>query len=123
MKEQEKKLLTVSEVAAYLSIKEKTVYAKVAAGDIPHYKINHLIRFRLNEIDVWLGGCRQDKKSEAGEQKTRGKRRKTSGRTNDHFDKIVAKIIDVETDKYYSPDHGKSDRIEGLRKEVNNGSI
>ena len=123
MKEQEKKLLTVSEVAAYLSIKEKTVYAKVAAGDIPHYKINHLIRFRLNEIDVWLGGCRRDKKSEAEQQKTRGKRRKASGRANDHFDKIVAKIIDVETEKYYSPDYGKSDQSKGLRKEVNNGSI
>jgi len=121
--QQERRLLTVSEVAAYLSIKEKTVYAKAAAGEIPHYKINYLIRFRLDEIDAWLGGCRQDKKAEVGQQKTKGKRRKASGRTNDHFGKVVAKIIDSETDKYYSPDYGKSDQSKGLRKEANNGPI
>ncbi|MFA5181438.1 MAG: helix-turn-helix domain-containing protein [Syntrophales bacterium] len=120
---QERRLLTVSEIAAYLSIKQKTIYAKVEAREIPHFKIGHLIRFRLDEIDAWLGGCRQDKKPEAGQQKIKGKRRKTSGRTNDYFGKIVTKIIDAETDKYYSLDYGKSDQSKGLRKEVEHGPI
>ena len=122
-KQQERKLLTVSEVAAYLSIKEKNIYAKVEAREIPHYRIGRLIRFRLDEIDTWLGGCRNYNKPEAGQQKTKGKRRRAAGRSNDHFNKIVGKIIDTETDKYYSPDYGKSDRSKGLRKEVEHGSI
>jgi len=121
--QQERKLLTISEVSEYLSIKQKTIYAKVEAKGIPHYKIGRLVRFRLDEIDEWLGGCRQDKKTEAGQPKTKTKRRKKSGRTNDHFSKVVAKIIDAETDKYYSTDYGKSDQSKGLRKEANNGSI
>ncbi len=121
--QQDRKLLTVSDVAAYLSIKEKTVYAKVAAKEIPHYKLNYLIRFRLDEIDAWLGGCRQYKKPEAEQQKTRRKRKKASNRTNDHINKIAGKIIDEESNKYYSAEYGKSDRIEGPKKEINNGSI
>lgn len=121
--QQEGKLLTISEVSTYLSIKQKTIYAKVEAGEIPHYRIGRLIRFRLDEIDAWLGGCKNYNKPEAGQQKTKEKRKKASRRSNEHFDKIVGKIIDAETDKYYSPDYGKSDRSKGLRKEANNGSI
>jgi len=120
--EQEKKLLTIAEVAAYLSIKQKTIYAKVESGEIPHYRIGRLIRFRLDDIDAWLMGCRNRNQSAVKPQKTE-RRRKSSQRSTDHFSKIITKTIDEETDKYYSPDHGKSDRIEDLKKEVQYESI
>lgn len=115
------KLLTIPELAAYLSIKQKTIYSKVEAGEIPHYRIGRLIRFRLDEIDTWLEGCRKKNQPEA-ESQTK-KRRRTSKRSTDHFSKIITKTIDAETDKYYSTNHGKSDRIEGPKEEINHGSI
>ena len=124
--------LTIIEVSTYLNIKTKNLYAIVESGDVPHYKIGRLIRFKKEEIDNWMEGNRAGRKESGGsssssneeqQKKTKGKRRKTSGRTNDHTNKMVAKIIDSETDKYYSAVYGRSDQIEDLRKEVNNGIV
>jgi excisionase family DNA binding protein len=120
--EQEKKLLTIVEVAAYLNIKQKTLYLKVESGEIPHYRIGRLIRFRLEEVDTWLMGCRSENRPAIKPQKTE-RRRKSSKHLTDHFSKIITKTIDEEVDKYYSAKHGKSDRIEGLRKEVSDGTL
>ena len=38
-------------------------------------------------------------------------------------DKIVKKTIDEVTEKRYNRNRGKSDRIEGLGKEVKNGAL
>ncbi|HQQ88558.1 MAG TPA: helix-turn-helix domain-containing protein, partial [Smithellaceae bacterium] len=99
--EQENKLLTISDISEYLNIKEKTVYAKVESGEIPHYRIGRLIRFRLEDIDAWLDGCRNRNQPAVGGHKTRGKGRKSSKRSGDHFSKIIRKTIDDETGKYY----------------------
>jgi excisionase family DNA binding protein len=115
-------LLTVPELSAYLGIKIKTLYAKIEAGEIPHYRLGRLIRFRLDEINAWLEGCRKDISQTTGQSKSR-KRKKPSPRSNDHVSAIIAKTIDGEREKYYASEYGKSDRIEGLRKEVNNGTI
>lgn len=117
------KLLTISELAAYLNIKVKTIYAKVEAGEIPHYRIGRLVRFRLAEIDAWLMDCRGKNPQAPKQQKAGSRRRKSSKQSNDHFSKIITKTIDEETDKYYSVANGKSDRIEGPKQEVNYGSI
>jgi len=116
-------LITTEKLSIYLSIKVKTIYAKVEAGEIPHYRIGRLIRFRLDEIDAWLEGCRKKNQPEAEQQKIKSNRRKSSKRSTDHFSKIITKTIDAETDKYYHTDNGKSDRIKGPKEEVNNGSL
>ncbi len=52
-----------------------------------------------------------------------------SGRESAHvqgnilIDKLIRKVIDQGKNKVYNFNHGKSDRIEGPRKERNNGSI
>lgn len=120
VRQDEKKLLTILEISSYLSIKQKTLYAKVESGEIPHYRIGHLVRFRLDEINAWLEGCRR---GDAQKIPTPKKRRIAKGRTGGSFDKIVTKIIDEETGKYYPASYGKSDRIEDLGKEVNHGPV
>ena len=117
------KLLTISEVAVYLNMKVKTIYAKVESGEIPHYRIGRLVRFRLAEIDAWLGDCSSEKRQATGQQKPGSRRRKPSKRSTDLFSRIITKTIDDETDKYYSVANGESDRIEGPKQEVEHGSI
>jgi len=115
-------LLSVPELAVYLNIKPKTLYAKAEAGEIPHYRIGRIIRFRLDEINNWLEGCRNDR-PQIVEQKRSVKRKTRLRRPNDHMSSLISKAIDEEHKKYYSVDHGKSDRIEGLGKEVHNDGI
>ena len=112
-------LMTIGECSNYINIKEKTIYSKVAAKQIPYYRIGGLIRFKKDEIDQWILTQRVGVCSDRPTGKTRAKSKAAKATA----DRIVRKIIDEETDKYYSTEYGKSDRIEGHRKEVNNGSI
>jgi len=122
-REDGKKLLTISDVSEYLNIKTKTLYAKVEAGDIPHYRIGRLVRFRLDEIDAWLEDCRSKDPQATEKHKSMSRKRKSSKHSTDLFSKIITKTIDEETDKYYSAHHGKSDRIKGPKQEVQHGSL
>ena len=119
----EKLLFDIEQISNYLSIKEKSIYAKVEKKEIPHYRIGNLIRFKKEEIDQWLESCRQGNKPEVGQQKIKKNRKKSSKLIKNHFDKIIGNIIEKETNTYYSIDYGKSDRIEAQEKENNYGSI
>lgn len=46
--------LTTKELASYLKLNEKTIYYLVAKGQIPHYRIGKLVRFKQDEIDTWM---------------------------------------------------------------------
>ncbi|MGP8154572.1 MAG: helix-turn-helix domain-containing protein [Smithella sp.] len=108
----------IEDLSIYLKVKTKTIYAMVT--DIPHYRIGKLIRFKKAEIDAWLENKRenvQDIKIQTREK------RKISDSSNKHIDRIIRKTIDQTKPEDYNSDYGKSDRIEGLRKEINNGSI
>jgi excisionase family DNA binding protein len=116
-------LFDIKQISQYLNIKEKTIYYKVESGEIPYYRIGGLIRFKKDEIDAWLEACRSKNRQAAAQHKPRNRRRKSSKHSTDRFSKIITKTIDEETNKYYSPRHGKSDRIEGPKQEVQHGSI
>jgi DNA binding domain, excisionase family len=47
-------VMTVSEVAAYLRIKEKTAYRLVAEGKLPGFKVGGSWRFMRDEIEQWI---------------------------------------------------------------------
>lgn len=48
-------LLTVREVAILLRLHEKTVYALVARGAIPHVRLGRRVVFSQPELLRWLG--------------------------------------------------------------------
>ena len=50
-------LLTVKDLATWLQVKDKTVYAWVSQGKIPCVKVNGAIRFDATEIEQWLQEC------------------------------------------------------------------
>jgi excisionase family DNA binding protein len=77
--------LDVKELSSYIKIKEKTLYALVAAGKIPHYRVGKLVRFQKVEIDEWM----QTKKAKSSENR---------------IDKIVR--------SFYNASEGKPSRLE-----------
>ncbi|MEO0140904.1 MAG: helix-turn-helix domain-containing protein [candidate division WOR-3 bacterium] len=47
-------LLTAEQVAEITGESKKTVWKRVARGELPHLKIGRLDRFGLEEINTWL---------------------------------------------------------------------
>ncbi len=50
----QEKMMIAGEVAAYLRCSTSTVRRMVRRGQIPHYRLGKLVRFRLSEIERWL---------------------------------------------------------------------
>lgn len=109
----------IADLSSYLKIKVKTIYAMTS--DIPHYRVGKLIRFKKQEIDSWMENKRV--KAFEGINKSKNVKVKISDNGNIHLDKLIRKAIDQSKNEVYNPCHGKSDWIEGLIKEINNGSI
>ena len=59
-------ILTISEVAEYLKVAERTLYRLVAAKKIPAFKVGGMWRFSKTEIDKWIKRQSKDAGSEAG---------------------------------------------------------
>src|SRR5574344_2923862 len=47
-------ILTIEEVAKYLRVSERTVYAWAQKGEIPSGKIGTVWRFKKSEIEKWV---------------------------------------------------------------------
>lgn len=117
----EKTFLNAAQLSEYLNLKPSTVYLKVATGDLPHYRIGRLIRFRREEIDAWMECHRNEKGvTKSGARPTLQLRNRSTVDIND----VVEEIIEAAKGKRYIPITGKPDRkIKGLGKEVKNGSV
>jgi excisionase family DNA binding protein len=82
--------LKIEDISTYLNIKSKTLYAMVESGDIPHYKIGRLIRFKREDVDLWM----EEKKVIGSNPLGKSKRVFRSSKRNQYVDKIVRKTID-----------------------------
>lgn len=52
-------LMTAQEVATYLRCSVSTVRRFVMRGEIPHYRLGKMVRFRRREVDSWLALYRE----------------------------------------------------------------
>jgi excisionase family DNA binding protein len=49
-----KEFFTIEQLSEYLNLKRSSLYFQVETGQIPHYRIGRLLRFKKGEIDQWL---------------------------------------------------------------------
>ena len=107
--------LTIQKVSEWLHIKPATLYSKVESGDIPHYKIGRLVRFKREDIDRWMEDHRRDPSDADKGAKVilRG-----TNKAKIDIDGVVKKSVEQVNGNIYNSDHGRPDRIRGLRKEV-----
>lgn len=68
-------VMTLSEVAEYLRLTEKTAYRRAADGTLPGFKIGGSWRFRKADIDAWI-----EAKTEEGKKPPAGNVREAKGR-------------------------------------------
>jgi len=116
----EKVYLNIDELSQYLGIKKSNLYGKVQRKEIPFYRVGRLIMFKKDEIDAFMEKCRVecfDIKKEA-ERVMKG-----ANRSGVDVDRVIKKAIEGVNGKGYTTSHGKPDRIKGLRKEVQDGTL
>jgi len=116
----ESEYLNVEQLSRYLGIKKSNIYAKVRRREIPFYRVGRLIMFKKEEIDAFMDKCRVecfDIKKEA-ERVMKG-----ANRSRVDVDRVIKKAIEGVNGKGYTTSHGKPDRIKGLRKEVEHGTV
>lgn len=111
----QKEFMTVNDVARYVRVKAKTVYSWTSSRSIPFYKVGGLIRFERSEIDAWLSAQRRHPEEALFRANKILKKLK---RPSAEIEKIVRKAIDGSKTRQIYSDPRKSDRIEGLGKEV-----
>ncbi len=46
--------LSVEEIAQHLGIKKDTVYKWVKNRHMPAHKVGRLLKFQVNEVDMWV---------------------------------------------------------------------
>ncbi len=57
------RLLTVKDVSEMLNVKVKTIYQWAELNQIPHMKLNGVLRFDLNDIMAWIQRCKKQSSS------------------------------------------------------------
>lgn len=112
--------LSITEVSKYLGIKNASLYAKVERKEIPHYRFGRLIKFKKNEIDSWV---EEQKVRPANVERKTAKILRTALKPKMNIDRVVKRAVAEVKGNEYTSDHGKSDQIKGLRKEVTHGAL
>ena len=112
--------LNVKEVSAYLALKTSTIYSMVEERKIPCYRIGRKIRFKKSVIDQWM----EQQKQEVVEIKVEDRKFRSIKKNRSCDDaRIGKKGIDEPKGKGYTSSNGKPDPIEGLREEVDDGTL
>jgi excisionase family DNA binding protein len=51
--------VNIKDVESFTGLPRSWIYAKAAAGEIPHLKVGKYLRFRLTEVEAWLAEHRR----------------------------------------------------------------
>ena len=50
----EDRLLTLDDLAEYLSVSRRTIYRLLGGNNLPAYRVGGQLRFRREDVDKWL---------------------------------------------------------------------
>jgi excisionase family DNA binding protein len=114
------KFLTVPEVASILSVKQSTVYQWAKSGEIPHYRLGRIVRFKRKDVEAWVEGFRKER---VGEEKKAREILRVVSRGPQDIDPVIKKSIAEIKGNRYNPPQEKPGRVKGLREEVEHGAI
>jgi excisionase family DNA binding protein len=114
------KFLTVLDVASLLSVRPSTVYQWVSLGEIPHYRLGRIVRFRRKDLEVWVEGFRKERVD--GERKAK-EILSVIGRETQDIDRIIKKSIAEVKGNRYTSSLEKPGKDKGLRKEAEYGLV
>ncbi len=53
-------LLTLTDVAEYLQVAERTVYLWAQKSQIPSFKLGNVWRFKKSDLETWIEECRDN---------------------------------------------------------------
>lgn len=49
-----KRYIDVEEAAEYLSLTVPAIYQRCRTGDMPHHRLGRLLRFDIQDLDLWM---------------------------------------------------------------------
>ena len=112
--------LSIDEASAYTGIKKSTLYARVEQREIPHYRFGRSIKFKRDDLDVWMEAHRVECVDITNEA---GRILKNTRRSKVDIDSLIKKTVAEFKGTRYTSSHEKPDQIRGLREEVNHGAL
>ena len=104
-------LLTIQDVAQWLTVKPSTLYAWVAQRKMPALKIHGVIRFRRDDITAWLAECQIEPPAPSRPADRRLR--------SDDVDTLIARA----KAEVYTSCRGKPDQDRATRKGDTHGSV
>jgi excisionase family DNA binding protein len=120
----EKGYLSVDEVARYLGVKASTIYQWVKEGEIPHYKLHKMKKFKREMIDAWMENHRGDGAVvDKGAKRVLESAKKGTRSPKADVDGVVRNAIEEVRRSSYNGNDGNQTKVKGLRKEVKNGNL
>ncbi|MCD6569177.1 MAG: helix-turn-helix domain-containing protein [Deltaproteobacteria bacterium] len=78
MKEKEKEIMTIKQIAEYLQMNEHTIYKLARSGQIPSIKIAGQWRFKKEIIDKWISDESLERALQNMKSSTTGKKGKVN---------------------------------------------
>lgn len=114
----EKEFLTIAQLSTRLGVRPSTLYSWVGSGEIPYLRLGRrLIRFRTDEIDLWLESHRATQKDHPNLKL----KDFTKDPTVDIVNNIVEEAIEDITGKRHTVHTGKPDRVKASERRRKNG--
>lgn len=65
--EEKDRLMSLTDVAEYLQVAERTVYQWAQSGQIPCFKLGNLWRFKRSDLEAWFEERRQATPRKSGD--------------------------------------------------------
>ncbi len=112
--------LDIQSLSQHLGIKVSTLYSLAAERKIPHYRVGRLIRFKKEDINLWM----ESQKEECADiPKAARKIMRAAGKPARDINRVVKKAVADAKGRVYTASHGKPDQVKGLGKEGLDGTL